>query len=556
MRSLAVLLFAAACAPKAPPPAPAAAAPAAAAPAAPAASAAPAAPAAPAEAPADLFQKKADAAFALLQSTIPEDWSKAIPALTALQQDRPELASIPYNLGVVYQRLGDLLQAKRAYLRATDVDPRFGDAWLALGALAEQERDPERALQTYRAGLRNAPAHDGLQVAVIGALRQVGRHAEAIEFAQKAIASNATNLDAYNNLGLVYLDQGKLELAQFVYLRAMEAIIGADQNALLHANLGRVYLAQKRVPLARQELDKAVALDPNLTPALLFLAQLHLDNHDWAAAGDALERARSQDPQNAGIHLNLGIAYRGLGRFEDARAAYQKALDLDPNNPDPHLNLALLNADFLQAWDKAFASLDRYEAMGGRDTALVAAWRADFEKQKARAERAAAIKRKREEAKKKEEERQRVLKEAEVAPPEPAPAPEPAPVPAPPPEPAPVPAPAPAPEPAPAPPPEPAPVPVPAPPPEPAPAGVWGAGAPAAAQACTTRGGCGSPSLECAHDQTCKPAGQVGTYPPGASCMQSSDCAVGLDCVNNTCVSAPAAPWGAPAGTANPWGGQ
>lgn len=327
------------------------------------------------------FEDRYAAAVAQLKAGDVESVKGAAATFQQLATERPELAEIPYNLGVAAAALGDLEGARKHYLRATDVDPKLGDAWLNLGALAERAGDLDRALSHYEAGLRHAPENEKLIVGIIGVLRKQGRTDEAISKAKAVLIKNANNVDAYNNLGLVYVDQGKLDLAKFIYQKAL-TIQGADQNALLHCNLGRVYLLSGETVLARQELERSLELDPNLVASLMFLANDRLDNRDWEGAAKYLERARTLEPENPAITMNLGIAYRGLGRFDDARAEYEKTLNLDRANPDPYLNLAVLQGDHLKQYDAALASIQKYRDSGGRDLARADAWQKDIEAQK------------------------------------------------------------------------------------------------------------------------------------------------------------------------------
>ncbi|MEL6347963.1 MAG: tetratricopeptide repeat protein [Myxococcota bacterium] len=349
---------------------------------------------------------------------------QALRQLDALARKAPELAEIPYNRGVAYQIIGDENMARKEYLRATDIDPSLSAAWLNLGAIAQQSGDLDKALSMYRAGQRSSPDDPDLISGVIGVLRELGKDDEAIAQSKAALAQNANNINVYNHLGLIYIEQGNLELAQFVYQKALNDVPGAKQNAMIHANLGQVLLLKEKIANARVELEKALELDPQLVVAMMFLAQLHMDNRDWESTVAVLEQARALQPNNPGIHLNLGIGYRGLGRFEEAQRSYQKALELDPGNPDPYLNLAVLLGDHMKSYDAALDALDTYTKQGGTREELVAEWTQDIEKQKKRFERAEARRQRREEAKRREElARQAEEEAAQQPPPEPEPEP-------------------------------------------------------------------------------------------------------------------------------------
>ncbi|RME25123.1 MAG: tetratricopeptide repeat protein, partial [Deltaproteobacteria bacterium] len=349
-----------------------------------------------------------------VQAREPARLQPILEEMQGLARQFPDVAALHYDIGVVYEALNDRLNARKAYLRATDLDPSLAKAWLNLGALAEESGDLERAWRAYEAGRSHAPDDPDLVVGQIGVLRKQGRTEEAIALARQALGQNANNIGAYNNLGLVYLDQGNVDLANFIYQKALNSIEGADSNAYLHCNLGRVYKAMDKEYLAQQEFDRALQLDPELVAAMLFLGDARLDNHDWEGAAELLERARDLEPDNPAILVNLGIAYRGLGRFEEAAALYKRALELDPGNPDPYLNLAVLQGDHMRAYDAALASVDAYLAAGGTRTELAAQWRADLEKSREKYERELERKRRRAEREKQREEEARLAAEHEA----------------------------------------------------------------------------------------------------------------------------------------------
>jgi tetratricopeptide (TPR) repeat protein len=351
----------------------------------------------------EMIEARVNEAAAWLTTGQVDQATSALDALKTLSVEAPDLAEIPYNMGIAYEILGNENEARKRYLRATDIDPSLGEAWLNLGALAERDNDLNRALQAYRAGLRNAPDNPELIVGVIGVLRKLGQHDAAISEARAALAKNANNVNAYNNLGLVYIEQGNLDLAQFIYQKALTDIVGAEQNALIHANLGQVFLLQDKIGNARIEFEKALELQPDLVAAQMFLAQLHMDNRNWIETASVLEEALLIEPENPAIHVNLGIAYRGLGQLERAQSSYEKALELEPANPDPYLNLAILFSDHMQAYDAALQALETYQTQGGARVELVEQWDSEIRKEQKKYERAQERKKRREESKQREE---------------------------------------------------------------------------------------------------------------------------------------------------------
>ena len=112
-------------------------------------------------------------AAAMLTTRQEADARSALADLQPLLVASPERVDVPFNMGLAYHQLGDALNARKYYLRATAIEPGLGAAWLNLGALSESGGQYRRALQHYRAGIQNAPEMDELVVGTIGVLRKM-----------------------------------------------------------------------------------------------------------------------------------------------------------------------------------------------------------------------------------------------------------------------------------------------------------------------------------------------------------------------------------------------
>ena len=342
---------------------------------------------------------------------------------------QPDHLEAMLNLGVAKHLLDDLPGARQAYAAVVAAEPTMAKAYLYLGAVDEQQNNFAAAVGRYRDGIAQAPEEMSLRVALIGVLRKQGKPGDAIEEAKAALAINANSIEVYNNFGLAYMDQGNLTLARFIFQKALQSIPEAESNAYIHTNLGWVSYQDGNVPLATSELKKAVELDDELVPALVYLARIYMDDKNYADTVPLLETAAERDPTNADLYLTLGVAYRGVGRLDDAEAAYNKALELNPADPSPHFNLGVLLGDFKKDYDGAVAAFNTYIQAGGDKSALATEYINEVEKEKKRAARrqkALEDKRKRDEERAKE---RALIEEAERKAKEEAPAPEPAPAP-------------------------------------------------------------------------------------------------------------------------------
>lgn len=361
-------------------------------------------------------------ATALLTTKKPEDARAAVDRLKALLAAEPENPYIHFNLGVAYEVMGDQTSARDAYLEAVRIQKDFGPAYLNLAAMDMRGGQYDRAASRYRLGITNDPNNMDLWVGLISALQKQGKLAEAEAEAKKALQINSNALNVYNNLGLVYIERGQLDLANFIYQKALTTVPGADSSANIHCNLGRIYQLQGKSGDAKLSLTKALERDPNLVPALMYLTEYNLANRNFVDTVPLMERARDLDPGNANIYMNLGVAYRGTARYDEARAAYEQVIKLKPEDPDPHLNLGILYGDYMKSYDAAIAEYELYIKMGGSQSSAVQVYientRKEQEKVKKmeeRRKRAEEDTKRREAAKAEEEKKAREAAAAEAA---------------------------------------------------------------------------------------------------------------------------------------------
>jgi tetratricopeptide (TPR) repeat protein len=122
----------------------------------------------------------------------------------------------------------------------------------------------------------------------------------------------------------------------------------------LRVSLAVAWLAASGFPAAAQTLRKA----PTKTPAgptsrgkedplapLLQQANEAIDKMDFSAALDPLQKYIAQHPDEPYPHFQLGYAYAGLKRTEDAKTEFSRAAALDPKMAEAHLNLGLVLMD-------------------------------------------------------------------------------------------------------------------------------------------------------------------------------------------------------------------
>jgi tetratricopeptide (TPR) repeat protein len=116
----------------------------------------------------------------------------------------------------------------------------------------------------------------------------------------------------------------------------------APEAAPAYFNIGVIHLQENRVEPAEAALRKAMELAPERSNAYLALAAL-LDGAGRSAEGlDVLLGGLPTFPDDATYQLATAIAALNAGRESEARPALERALELDPERAEAHYHLATL----------------------------------------------------------------------------------------------------------------------------------------------------------------------------------------------------------------------
>lgn len=112
---------------------------------------------------------------------------------------------------------------------------------------------------------------------------------------------------------------------------SLDALIAAsgERNAFL---LNKRGVAKARLGMAedaRGDFERALSVQPSFPAALVNLGNLALEEDRVDEAVAHYERAIAIDAEYSGAHFNASIAYKRLGRYEDAVRALRTAQKLE-----------------------------------------------------------------------------------------------------------------------------------------------------------------------------------------------------------------------------------
>jgi tetratricopeptide (TPR) repeat protein len=166
----------------------------------------------------------------------------------------------------------------------------------------------------------------------------------AIQKYQEILELNPKLPQAYNNLGRLYYQQGRLQEA----VDALEHAYQLDPKLEApRAQLGFCFFQMGDFARASREFQAALKLNPSDGIAKLFLARSLLELNDVKGALKLLDQLQQEDPKNVEVLFTLGWAYAGL-----AVATLEAIRKVDP---DSYLNEFLLGkyAEVKQVYPEA-----------------------------------------------------------------------------------------------------------------------------------------------------------------------------------------------------------
>ena len=322
-------------------------------------------------------------------------------------------AASAYAAGMEAFKNGDLDGASQQFNKAIQSDPRAYLAHVALGVVQERRGEMARSLESYNAALAIAGDFGPAIQAKVHLLLAMGRASDAETFVRglaakfpdsaavlaaqaevasargdspsaQALAQRALKKDPDYRPAMVTLARDhyrarRLDLALYTLTAILDGY-GPENpprdknNPDAHMLRALILKEQGKRKAAIEELGNALTLRPDLVEARLHLATFMLEAGNATEARPLLEDALKYDPSNVLVHLNLGDAYRLLGKPKDALDHLTWVSRKDPSMAQAQYNEGLVylfsasvpGLTEAQAVDHAIESFEHFKKLEPR----------------------------------------------------------------------------------------------------------------------------------------------------------------------------------------------
>jgi tetratricopeptide (TPR) repeat protein len=259
-----------------------------------------------------------------------------------------ERAAVENNLGVLYETKDEMGEAIRHYQRAVQTEPKVALYRMNLSRALRNIGNSERAAAELETATQLAPRWLNARLELALVYELLDRRAVALEptyasaYAElrgeesfrKAIELNPNAAFAYNRLGIIDKERGKLDEAEQMYCKAIEL----DPN---HANaynqLGNFLRERGRLDEAEKRVNAALQLDSKSADAYSALGGIDRARGQFEEEEEAYRKAIAVYPPQVAevvwLYQNLAslLADRGI-KLDEALQLAQKVVKAQPGN--------------------------------------------------------------------------------------------------------------------------------------------------------------------------------------------------------------------------------
>ncbi len=259
----------------------------------------------------------------------------------------PRLAEANYNLGLLAEWNGNLLDARNYYEKAIDSRPAMGEAVKAMVTVLFRLESAKAAQSFAKKALKADPQNLSLQNAYYFALLLTPGHAEeVIAASRKILQHDEKNVAAMLNMADAFEEQKKHELAIAIL---NNTLVLDPENAEILSKMAKSQLALGFDVNARATLEKAVNCEQGAPPeAANTLGLIYLKVGDFLSAEAMLRLALHRWPHMTEAEVNLASALKGQKRYAEAVSLLNESLKTAQGTPlerEIHYSLGVLYLD-------------------------------------------------------------------------------------------------------------------------------------------------------------------------------------------------------------------
>lgn len=193
-----------------------------------------------------------------------KQYAASIQTINKVLTKFPAQAEAFFMLGMNFKEMGDTARAINSFQTAVEHDARLKDGWIELGHLLAAQANPLATLY-YDNAIRLDTTDVQAWFAKAFYLHQLDSFSTARNIYERIITQDETYLDAYFNLGLLFLGHDSLDLAEHRFYQLTQLDL---QNPRGYYYCGQVWKEKGDAQKAKDYFRQAASLDAKYKDAL------------------------------------------------------------------------------------------------------------------------------------------------------------------------------------------------------------------------------------------------------------------------------------------------
>ncbi len=275
-------------------------------------------------------------AIEFMQEAYPEKIDELIDYYNLLVVKLPEFSRPYYELGHLYLKKEDYINASNAFRMALDYDKENPFYLNSLAFTYVQLEQYNTAIELYKKAIDKNPDNEWTSV-VAQALAAIyykinNDYEAAITVLEYALTLTKDKGPIYTLFGDIYFDDNNMDLSIKYYNMAL---LDGIKDPKMYSRLAMAYWEKNSIQDAIDCYNLAIETDINYDIAHNNLGVIYLDNiKDYERALSCFVNAVDLNPSYMLAHFNLGRCYAELNRKVEAATEFQKAIDLNRIHPE------------------------------------------------------------------------------------------------------------------------------------------------------------------------------------------------------------------------------
>jgi len=244
-----------------------------------------------------------------------EFWELAKKYLESVVKYKDDDATSWQYLANIYDRLGDFISSKNAYIKVINLRNEYIEAYKGLCVVLLKLNQTKEAIE-YANKAMQIDNDDYIFDFIIGTayIKQKEFEKSIVPF-NNALLKNPDNIGTYNSLGTAYMATKNTDAALECYKKALNL---APDNSITYFNIASVYQVQNNHLEACNYFKKAIELDGDDEGYKIAYGMSLMKSEQFDKACDLYKKLLVFHPEKDNYKYNLVTCYEAMGELQTA----------------------------------------------------------------------------------------------------------------------------------------------------------------------------------------------------------------------------------------------